>query len=100
MSLPLEELVLLDSMTLANIVIQLSARIAEQDAQIKALEARLNKNSKNSSKPPSSDPPFRKIDSNRETNTKPSGGQSGHTGHGLKKVQTPDHAAATKLRLT
>jgi len=52
--------------------------------ELQALQARLNKNSKNSSKPPSSDG-FKKTrtKSTRKNGSKKSGGQEGHKGHTL-----------------
>ena len=59
---------------------QLEALVAEQHAQIEALTARLNQNSSNSSKPPSSDVPWRKPPAKTPTGRKP-GAQDGHPGH-------------------
>ena len=68
---------------LKTVNFEFSNRIAE-------LEARLNKNSSNSSKPPSSDGYKKKIKNNREKNGRPTGGQVGHEGHTLLKVDNPD----------
>lgn len=54
-------------------------RIAEQDVKIAELEARLRQNSRNSSKPPSSDPPETPGRKSDPTGRKP-GGQPGHQG--------------------
>ena len=70
--------------TLNSEMIALKARIAE-------LEARLNKNSSNSSKPPSTDGYKKTIKNNRVKNGKHTGGQYGHEGHTLLKVENPDH---------
>lgn len=67
---------------------QLNIRISE-------LEARLNKNSGNSSKPPSSDG-YKKMQNNREKTGKPTGGQWGHEGKTLEKVQNPDEVIEYK----
>jgi transposase len=70
---------------LMPLVEPLQARVAE-------LEGRLNKNSRNSSKPPSSDG-FNKPapKSLRKPGQKPSGGQKGHKGTTLERSATPDH---------
>lgn len=66
--------------------------------RIKVLEGQLAKNSRNSSKPPSSDN-FKKPKpkSQRETGKQTTGGQKGHLGITLSQVETPDvvvkHAA-------
>ena len=61
-------------------------------AKISELEARLNKNSGNSHKPPSSDgyakKPVQKAAFGRKKGRK-SGGQSGHKGHTLEMVSHP-----------
>jgi len=70
----------------------LESLIRQQAARIEELEKRLNKNSRNSSKPPSSDglsKPAR-TSSLREKGKNKSGGQRGHRGETLKQVQTPD----------
>lgn len=58
--------------------------------RIEELERRLAKDSHNSSKPPSSDGLGRKPGKHRTKSEKPSGGQSGHQGHSLMQVLTPD----------
>lgn len=60
------------------------------EKRIQALEAIINKNSQNSSKPPSTDM-FRKNQNNsRETSGKKPGGQSGHEPHKLELNEHPD----------
>lgn len=51
---------------------------------IDRLKSQLNKDSNNSSKPPSSDTK-KKIHNNRDKSSKPTGGQHGHKGHYLSK---------------
>ncbi len=55
------------------------ARIEAQDARIAELEARLGQNSRNSSRPPSADPPGTQRPSKQPSGLKP-GGQPGHKG--------------------
>jgi len=68
----------------------ISAKFAEYDARIKELENRLNQNSKNSNKPPSSDLFKKNLENNKRTSRRKSGGQSGHNGNNLKIVSNPD----------
>ena len=67
----------------------LSEQVRLQEERIKDLENSLNKNSRNSSKPPSTDE-FIKPKSQRKKSGKKSGGQKGHKGHTLKMTATPD----------
>jgi transposase len=69
---------------------ELVAQNAALAARIQELEARLAKDSHNSSKPPSSDGLARKTKRlRRRSGTKP-GGQLGHRGETLRLVATPD----------
>jgi transposase len=65
------------------------ARVAELEAQIAALTERVRQNSRNSSRPPSSDAPAKQKRSTREPSGKKAGGQPGHVGHG-RKLQPPE----------
>ena len=66
--------------------------VKQQAVRIAELEKRLNKNSSNSSKPPSSNglgkPP--RTTSLRENGKHKSGGQKGHKSETLKQTTTPD----------
>jgi len=69
----------------------LRAQVAELLAQNQQLQARLAKDSHNSSKPPASDPIGRKRPrSQRRRSGKKPGGQLGHPGETLRLVATPD----------
>lgn len=57
--------------------------------RIEELERRLAKDSHNSSKPPSSDG-FKRKGKKRPSSSKATGGQAGHQGHTLERVETPD----------
>jgi transposase len=70
----------------------LTAQVATLTAKVSELEGRLSQNSRNSSKPPSTDGLHKpKPKSERQGGLRPSGGQKGHGGHNLKSVATPDH---------
>jgi transposase len=65
--------------------------VAKLEARVEALEKRLNMNSSNSSKPPSSDGLKRKTKSLRINNSgRKRGGQPGHPGQTLLQNPTPD----------
>jgi transposase len=63
-----------------QVIVQLLAVIQQQTARIAALEARLSQNSRNSDRPPSSDPPFVIRPSSSTTKGTP-GAKPGHPGH-------------------
>ena len=74
---------------------QAEKRILELEKENAELKARLNSNSKNSSKPPSSDgyqkkPAFPKKKKGKQ------GGQSGHKGRTLNQVADPDYVVVCK----
>jgi transposase len=71
---------------------QLQARVETLRNEVAELKRRLGQNSRNSSKPPSSDPPFAKPapkSLRRKSGRKP-GGQPGHPGSTLALVDDPD----------
>jgi transposase len=55
--------------------------VAQLIKRIGQLESRLNQNSQNSSKPPSSDPPFQRPERGAKKSKRRRGGQKGHVGH-------------------
>ncbi len=70
---------------------QLRKQVEELSKQVHELEGRLAKESHNSSKPPSSDGYAKKRRrSLRESSGKKAGGQAGHQGRTLSRVETPD----------
>jgi hypothetical protein len=80
----------------ADAVAPLNARIVElegiveaKDREILRLKSQLNKNSCNSSKPPSSDG-LKTVPNSREPSVQRQGGQKGHKGHGIKLPKNLD----------
>jgi transposase len=74
-----------------SLVLNLTAQVTTLQTKVVELEARLSQNSRNSSKPPSSDGLSKpQPKSLRQAGEHPTGGQKGHPGHTLKKVATPD----------
>lgn len=72
-------------------ITKLEKKIATLESENAMLKARLNKDSNNSSKPPSSDGYQKASPANsREKTNRPSGGQLGHKGHTSKLSETPD----------
>ena len=59
-------------------------QVEQQQKRIKQLEEQVGKNSRNSSKPPSSDPPNVKKPPPKAQGNRKRGGQPGHKGHGRK----------------
>jgi transposase len=76
---------------LRGLVRDLMAQVSTLTAKVAELEARLALNSRNSSKPPSSDGLNKpKPKSLRKLGERPPGGQKGHKGSTLAKVAEPD----------
>jgi transposase len=75
-----------------ELILALEARLCVLEQRLRELEARVGLNSRNSSKPPSSDGPAKPIiKSLREKSGRPPGGQPGHEGTTLRQVATPEH---------
>jgi len=75
---------------------QLFATVQTLTARVQELEGLLSKNSKNSSKPPSSDG-LKKTTSLRTPSGKRPGGQVGHIGKTLQPVESPDKIVRLEL---
>jgi transposase len=83
-----------EAQTLHNTLAKALEGLEQANARIKQLEGQVAKDSRNSSKPPSSNgfkEPKRKTKSLREKSGKKSGGQPGHAGKTLMMVEHPDH---------
>ncbi len=76
--------------TLVAELLPLQEQLAQAQARIKELEERLGRDSRTSSKPPSSDGLTRPPRRGRRPSGKPPGGQAGHPGHTLALVEHPD----------
>lgn len=73
----------------------LTAQVSALTTEVAELKGRLALNSRNSSKPSSTDGLAKpKPKSQRLAGQHPTGGQPGHKGHTLKKVAQPDHIAS------
>jgi len=87
-----------DPEALVDYVLQLEERIRRLEARFTELEARLAQNSRNSSRPPSSDglrkPPPRSL---RGSSGRKPGGQPGHPGNTLQAVAKPDQVKVHAL---
>ena len=87
-----EQLEKLEKADLIELVLTLHAQVQALSQRVKELEDQVAKNSRNSSKPPSSDglskPRTRSL--RKQEGRKP-GGQEGHEGHTLRMAETPDH---------
>lgn len=75
----------------------LLAEVRRLTERVAELEARLSKNSHNSSKPPSSDGLAKKTRSLRQPSGKKTGGQAGHPGQTLKCTGEPDEIIQSPL---
>ncbi len=67
----------------------------KQEKRIKRLEAQINKNSRNSSKPPSSDSPFKNKDKKKKKQS--TGVKKKRKGTTLKQVEDPDVLVKCKV---
>lgn len=79
--------------TVSTQVEELVSHIQQLHEVIQQLRDQVQKSSRNSSKPPSSDgvkKPTRRPTSLRKPGQKPNGGQLGHPGHTLRQVEYPD----------
>jgi len=73
-------------------LLEIAEQLKKQAEVIREFEAKASKNSRNSSKPPSSDGygKAKRTESRRSKGNKPNGGQPGHKGSTLEAVDEPD----------
>jgi transposase len=88
---------------LQELVAAQAARIAELEAVVAELRAQLDQNSRNSSRPPSSEgyakPSADKNRSLRRRSGRRPGGQPGHDGHHLERREDPDRAVLHRVEV-
>jgi len=93
-----QQLEQLDKETLIKLVLLMQDQIDELSQRVKKLEDQVAKQSRNSSKPPSSDGLSKpKTRSLRRSEGRKPGGQEGHQGHTLEMVAEPDHTEVHSL---
>ncbi len=71
-------------------LLSLQQRVKQLETQVDTLQGRVEKTSKNSSKPPSSDSPYKKPKGKRRTSSGKRGGQKGHPGAGPRLLSPTD----------
>jgi len=88
---PTYEELFAENQILKEIIKDFSERFKKAEVRISELEAQLNQNSRNSSKPPSSDGYKKpKVVNSRTKTGKKKGAQKGHKGTGPKLPHAPD----------
>jgi len=86
-----DKLLVLTKSDLIKIILSQTKMIRKLSDQVNSLEERLAKNSRNSSKPPSSDGYDKPAPrSQRKASGRKQGGQKGHKGYRLEPVENPD----------
>ena len=83
----------------AELILHLSEKNEELENRIKVIENQLAQNSRNSSKPPSSDGLKRQTKSLRKKSGRSVGGQKGHRGTTLRQVEKPDDIVKHSVKI-
>jgi len=84
-----------DPESIVTLIEKMDARISQLEVRIAELESQIKQNSRNSSRPPSTDV-FIKPKSQRKKGEHPVGGQKGHPGHTLEMVDNPEKTVVCK----
>jgi transposase len=74
---PVKQHIISQEQTIASLI----KKVAVLEKRTEKLESSVNKNSQNSSKPPSSDTPFKKPENKRKKSKRKKGAQKGHKSH-------------------
>jgi transposase len=80
---------------LEHVIEEYGCLLEQQQQRIEKIEARLNRDSQNSNKPPSSDAPFKKPEKKAKKSKRKKGGQEGHKGH-RRELLEPTRVVALK----
>ncbi len=93
-----DQLEQLDKASLIEIILALQEQVRALTRRVQELEGQVAKNSRNSSKPPSSDGPKKpRTRSLRQKSGRKPGGQEGHPGHTLAMSDKPAHIEVHSL---
>jgi len=80
---------------LEQVIEEYGRLLQQQQERIEKIESRLNRDSQNSNKPPSSDAPFKKPEKKAKKSKRKKGSQKGHKGH-RQKLLEPTRVVALK----
>lgn len=96
----IEKIYELGKEAVVDFILQLLEKIEALTERVAELEQQLNKNSRNSSKPPSSDGlrKSKRTRSQRKRSRKKSGGQEGHKGSNLEMTDSPDRVIKLRVK--
>jgi transposase len=78
---------------LENAILQLQQQLDQLEKRTEKLETQTKKNSQNSSKPPSSDSPYKKIKKKTKSSNRKKGAQKGHKGNRQAMMKPTDTIA-------
>ena len=85
---------------LEQALVSLAAKTEQLERRIEQLEVRTKKNSQNSSKPPSSDGPFKKPRKKDKKGKRKRGAQKGHNGHHQQVLEPTNTKITTVSQVT
>ena len=86
-----------DPEAIVDLVLDLMDQVTALTSRVSEPENQIKKNSRNSSKPPSSDKGLKPKSLRGKNGKKKNGGQAGHSGHNLEMSKNPDEKIDLKL---